>query len=117
MVYDSVYALADEIKDGEEYKQYAEAKEIAFADETTAALIRDYQRLTVETEMYMAAGQTPPPESAEKLSKLLGLLQLDARAMAFLLSEHRFNSVMSDVFRILTESVGLKLDFLSQNEQ
>lgn len=117
MVYDSVYALADEIKRGEEYQQYAEAKKLAFEDETTAALIRSYQKLTVESEMYLAAGQKVPDSTTEELQKLLSILQMNASAMAFLLSEHRFNAVMSDVFRILTQSVDIRLDFLSNNEQ
>lgn len=112
MVYDGVYALANEIKGSEEYKQYAEAKEAAFANDTNAALIKEYQKLMVEVQMYLAAGQQAPAETSERMQQLIQILQMNNEAMAFLLAETRFNSVMSDVFRILTEAVDIKLDFL-----
>lgn len=112
MVYDSVYALANEIKASEEFKQYEEAKKVAFENETNAALIKEYQKLTVEVQMYGTAGQQPPEETNERLKNLIQLLQMNNDAISFLIAETRFNGVMSDVFRILTEAVDIKLDFL-----
>ena len=112
MVYDNVYALANEIKDSEEYQQYAAAKKAAFENETNAALIKEYQKMTVEVQMYATAGPQAPEETTERLKQLIQLLQMNNEAIAFLIAETRFNGVMSDVFRILTEAVDMKLDFL-----
>lgn len=112
MVYDNVYALANEIKASEEFKQYEAAKKAAFEDETNTALIKEYQKMTVEVQMYAAAGQQAPTETTERLKQLIQLLQMNNEAIAFLIAETRFNGVMSDVFRILTEAVDIKLDFL-----
>lgn len=107
MVYDSVYALANELKQSEEYKQYAAAKAVAFEDASTAALIHSYQKLTLESEMYLAAGQPVPEDTAEEARKLIAILQMNETAMTYLIQESRLNGVMKDVFRILMEAVDI----------
>ena len=45
MDYSSTYRLAQDIRDSEEYKTYHELKEQVMAEETTAALVKEYRKL------------------------------------------------------------------------
>ena len=44
MDYSSTYRLAQDIRDSEEYRTYHDLKESVMADETTAALIKEYRQ-------------------------------------------------------------------------
>ena len=111
MLTDDARALADKLKASEQYRTYAEAKERAYAKESTAALLDELSALRVRTQAAAVAGKRDA-EAEEELFRLGELLQFDADAAAYLLAEYRLNALLGDIYRILAEAVGLDLGAL-----
>ena len=109
MEYSAAYRLADEIRRSEEYTTYHGLKESVMADETQAALIREYRRLQMRMQMNMMAGQPNDPEEAQRFSALAGLLFAKPEVNAFLLAEMRLQQTMADIMKIVTEATGLEI--------
>ena len=109
MDYSSTYRLAQDIRDSEEYKTYHELKESVMADETTAALIREYRKLQMTLQMAAMSGTTPIDEDMQRFSGISGLLFAKQEVSAFLLAEMRLQQMTADIFKIVTEAAGLDL--------
>ena len=110
--YDKAYELARLIKDSDEYKQYCAAKEKAFEQEMNRDLYKQYRALSMTVNAAIMAGQEIDEESKQKFQQLTGLLALSPDVNEFMLAEHRLNTMMGDIFKILTDAIDLELDFL-----
>lgn len=113
MVYDTARMLAAQLQASEEYKTYLMAREEAFQNETTKALIAEYQRLQVKLQATMLSGGSNE-EMMQKLQKLGELLQFDDKASRFLIAEYRIKTMLGDVYKILAEAVDVDLSMLEQ---
>ena len=109
MDYSSTYRLAQDIRDSEEYKTYHEMKETVMADETTAALIREYRKLQLSLQMSTVSGQTPEQEDMQRFSGISTLLFSKPEVSAFLLAEMRLQQALADIFRIVTEAADVEM--------
>ena len=74
MDYSTTYRLAQEIRDSEEYKTYHDLKESVMAEETTAALIREYRKLQLTIQMSAMSGNTANEEDMQRFSGISSLL-------------------------------------------
>lgn len=113
MVYDTARKLAEELRASEEYRSYLHAREEAFQNDTTKALIAEYQKLQVRMQAAMLTGSADE-EMMQKLQKLGELLQFDAAASRFLIAEYRIKTMLGDVYKILAEAVEIDLSVLEQ---
>ena len=111
MILDDAKALADKLRDSEEYRAYRDAKARAYASKPTATLLDEFQKLRMKAQAASVAGE-PDKEAAEKLQKLGELLQFDENAAAFLMAEYRLNALIGDIYRLLAEAVDLDLGAL-----
>ena len=111
MLIDDAKTLADKLRVSEEYRTYCEAKERAYAQPATAALLDEFYALRMKAQASSVAG-TPDAEVTEKLQKLGELLQFDAAAAEYLMAEFRLNALLGDIYKILAEAVGLDLGAL-----
>jgi len=109
MDYSSTYKLAQDIRDSEEYKTYHELKESVMAEETTAALIREYRRLQMTIQMSAMSGQTPTGEDTQRFSGISTLLFSKPEVSQFLLSEMRLQQALADIFKIVTEAADVDM--------
>ncbi len=109
MEYSAAYRLADELRRSEEYTTYHSLKETVNADETVAALIREYRRMQIQIQMNAVSGQQTPPEEMQRFSSLSGLLFAKPEVSQFLLAEMRLQQTMADIFKILTDAAGLDI--------
>ena len=109
MDYSSTYRLAQDIRDSEEYRTYHELKESVMADETTAALIREYRKLQMTIQMSVMSGQQADSEDAQRFSGISTLLFSKPEVSSFLLAEMRLQQMLADIFRIVTEAADLDL--------
>jgi cell fate (sporulation/competence/biofilm development) regulator YlbF (YheA/YmcA/DUF963 family) len=107
--YASTYRLAQDIRDSEEYKTYHELKDTVMADETTAALIREYRKLQISLQMAAVSGQQANSEDMQRFSGISTLLFSKQEISAFLLSEIRLQQVLADVFKIVTEAADVEM--------
>ncbi|MBR2822418.1 MAG: YlbF family regulator [Clostridia bacterium] len=109
MEYAAAWRLAEEIKRSEEYRTYHSLKDAVMADETQAALIREYRKMQMEIQMRAVSGQGTPQEELQRFSTLGGLLYSKPEVSQFLLSEMRLQQALADIFKIITDTAGLDI--------
>ena len=109
MDYSSTYRLAQDIRDSEEYKTYHELKEQVMAEETTAALVKEYRKLQMTIQMSAMSGQTADEEDMQRFSGISSLLFSKPEVSRFLLSEMQLQQALADIFKIVTEAADLDI--------
>jgi cell fate (sporulation/competence/biofilm development) regulator YlbF (YheA/YmcA/DUF963 family) len=109
MDYSSTYRLAQDIRDSEEYKTYHGLKDSVMADETTAALIREYRKLQVTIQMAAMTGRTPEAEDQQRFSGITTLLFSKPEVSQYLLAEMRLQQALADIFKIVTEAADVDM--------
>jgi cell fate (sporulation/competence/biofilm development) regulator YlbF (YheA/YmcA/DUF963 family) len=109
MDYSTTYRLAQEIRDSEEYKSYHDLKETVMAEETTAALIREYRKLQMMIQMSAMSGNAANQEDVQRFSGISTLLFSKPEVSQFLLSEMRLQQMLADIFKILTEAADVDM--------
>jgi cell fate (sporulation/competence/biofilm development) regulator YlbF (YheA/YmcA/DUF963 family) len=111
--YDTAYALAREMRESEVYQSYVAAKEKAFEKELNRDLYKQFVQVSREVQAAQFAGQPVSEELQTRFGQLMGVLSLNADVTAFMMTEHRLNQMMSDIFKILADAVDLDLGFLN----
>ena len=109
MDYSSVYRLAQDIRDSEEYRTYHELKESVMAEETTAALVKEYRKLQMTIQMSAMSGGKPEDEDMQRFSGISTLLFSKPEVSRFLLSEMQLQQTLADIFKIVTEAADLDI--------
>lgn len=113
MVYDKANELARLLKESDEFKEYKAAKEKAFANETTASLVKEYHKLQLAAQAAMVSGKKDE-DTMQRLQKIGELLQLDRDASVYLIAEYRLNRTVSDVYKIIAEAIDVDLGALEE---
>ena len=98
MDYSSTYRLAQDIRDSEEYKTYHELKEQVMAEETTAALVKEYRKLQMTIQMSAMSGKAADEEDMQRFSGISSLL-----------FERQLQQALADIFKIVTEAADLDI--------
>lgn len=107
MQYDSAHRLASDIRQSEEYQTYHRLKDDVMADETVAALIREYKKLQLSLQMAAMSGQQPEADDMQRFSGISALLFGKPEVSQYLLAEMRLQQAMADIFKILTDAADL----------
>lgn len=107
MQYDSAHRLASDIRQSEEYQTYHRLREDVMADETVAALIREYKKLQLSLQMAAMSGQQPDSDDMQRFSGISALLFGKPEVSQYLLAEMRLQQAMADIFKILTDAADL----------
>ena len=110
MEYSHAHLLAREIRQSEEYRTYHTLKDEVMADETIAALIKEYKKLQVTLQVAMMSGQQADAEDMQRFSGISSLLFGKPEVSQYLLAEMRLQQAMADIFKIITEAADLGLD-------
>ena len=109
MDYSSTYRLAQDIRDSEEYRTYHDLKETVMADETTAALVKEYRKLQVTIQMAVMSGQQADSEDMQRFSGISALLFSMEEVRQFLMAEMRLQQMLADIFKIVTEAADVDI--------
>ena len=107
MQYDSAHRLAADIRQSEEYQTYHRLKDDVMADETVAALIREYKKLQLSLQMAAMSGQQPDTDDMQRFSGITTVLFAQTEVSQYLLAEMRLQQAMADIFKILTDAADL----------
>ena len=107
MQYDSAHRLAADIRQSEEYQTYHRLKDDVMADETVAALIREYKKLQLSLQMAAMSGQQPDSTDMQRFSGITTVLFAQTEVSQYLLAEMRLQQAMADIFKILTDAADL----------
>ena len=109
MEYSTAHRLAQEIRQSEEYQTYHGMKDSVLADETTAALIREYKKLQVKLQMGAVAGTTPDSDDMQRFQGITALLFGNPTVSRYMLAEMRLQQALADIFKIITEAANIDM--------
>lgn len=107
---DTARVLARDIRQTEEYRDYAAAKEAIGDDQTIKALIKEYKKLQISVQMGAVTGHPANQEDTQRFQALNTLLFADTRTRDVLMNEMRLQRLMAEIFGILTEAAGIDLE-------
>ena len=111
-VYDRARALAEDIRQSDAYKAYKALKDEVYADESAKGLIRQYKKLQFEAQASMMTGQQPDAALMEKLGKTGEVLGFNPKVTEFFAAEYKFQTMISDIYKIIGDACELDMAFL-----
>lgn len=105
--YDHAHNLAHALKESQEFKEYAHIKaEVAEIPELNQMLV-DFQQKQYQFQMLQISGQQPDEELLKSVQDLLGVLNRDPKAAAYLQAEMRFTQMVADIYNIIGDAIKL----------
>jgi len=111
-IYDKAHELARLIKETDEYKEYSAIMNEVYEDEQNKRMINDYKKLNFELQTMIMSGKEVPPEQEDKLKKLGEVLQFNPKITEYFAKEFRFNTLVSDLYKIIGDACDLGVSFL-----
>jgi cell fate (sporulation/competence/biofilm development) regulator YlbF (YheA/YmcA/DUF963 family) len=109
MEYSNAHRLAQDIRQSEEYQTYHALKETVMADETTAALIKEYKKLQVKLQMAAVSGAQADSDDMQRFQGITSLLFTKPEVSQYMLAEMRLQQAVADIFRIVTEAADIDM--------
>lgn len=103
--------LAELLKRSVEYETYIHARDAAYKNKSTKALLVEYRRLQAKLQAAEISGAADEDE-LNKFQKLGELLQLDAAASEYLFAEYRLNALLGGIYKHLAKAVDADLSFI-----
>ena len=110
-IHDKARELAAALRESEAYAQYSEARDAAYENAATKDLLKQYRRMQTKAQAAMLAGKKDE-ETMQQVQRMGEILQMDAKAAAYLMAEYRLSTLLSDVYKILGEAIDLDLSAL-----
>ena len=104
-VYDCANDLAKALRESREFIVLKEEKAKLAGDKTSEDLVNDFLKLSQEIEILKYQKQEVPADKTEQLNKLTGVLNLNPAAIAYLNAFMRFQMMMQDVSKSITDVV------------
>mgnify|MGYP001530148203 CR=1 FL=1 len=101
MEHATAHRLAQEIRQSEEYQTYHALKEEVMADETTAALLKEYKKLQLRLQMAAVSGTQPDNDDMQRFQGISALL--------YLLAEMRLQQEVAGILRIITDAADIDM--------
>lgn len=109
-VMDVARLLAEEIQHSPEYLAFEKAKREAFENETSAALLNEFNRLQTQLQIYAVAGREMDQTDLTRFQQMSALLYATPEPSAYLMSQMRLQKLMADVFSYLSAQAGIPID-------
>ena len=104
-VYDEANNLAKAIQESKEYKEYKKAKEEVQAVPEMKTKIDEFEKIRYEEQLLAMQGEAQSEEKMKKLQELYAILIKEPRIKEYFDKEVRFNVLISDVNKIIGESI------------
>ena len=104
-VYDEANNLAKAIQESKEYKEYKKAKEEVQAVPEMKAKIDEFEKIRYEVQVMSFQGDKKDEEKMKKLQEMYDILMKEPKIKEYFDIEVRFNIMLADVNRIISESV------------
>lgn len=106
-VYDAARALATEIKNSEELKQYEALKVEVSQNSELTEMLNDFQAKQMEMQTKQMLGQELDEGFTAQVQELYGVMMQDPLAAQYLQTELRFSLMMNDVYKILGDVINV----------
>lgn len=109
MEHATAHRLAQEIRQSEEYQTYHALKEEVMADETTAALLKEYKKLQLRLQMAAVSGTQPDNDDMQRFQGISALLFGKLEVSQYLLAEMRLQQEVAGILRIFTDAADIDM--------
>lgn len=109
MEHATAHRLAQEIRQSEEYQTYHALKEEVMADETTAALLKEYKKLQLRLQMAAVSGTQPDNDDMQRFQGISALLFGKLEVSQYLLAEMRLQQEVTGILRIITDAADIDM--------
>ena len=107
-VYDEAHSLAKAIKESNEFKEFDRMRQSIDADKESSDMLKELQELQMQLQAAQLAGQEPDKDLFARFQSLSTMVATKPLAARYLQAQGAFSIMMSDVFNIIGESIGLK---------
>ena len=104
-VYDQANNLAKSIKESKEYLEYKKAKEELKNNPEMKNRVDEFEKIRYDVQVMAFQGEKQDEEKQKKLQEMYQILMQDAKIKEFFDIEVRFNIMLADVNKIISESV------------
>ncbi len=104
-VYDEANNLAKAIKESKEYKEYKKVKEEMEAIPEMKTKIEEFEKIRYEVQVISFQGDKQDEEKMKKLQEMYEILMKEPKIKEYFDIEVRFNIMLADVNKIISESV------------
>ncbi len=104
-VYDEANNLAKAIQESKEYKEYKKAKEEIDAIPEMKTKIEEFEKIRYEVQVISFQGDKQDEEKMKKLQEMYDILMKEPKIKEYFDIEVRFNIMLADVNKIISESV------------
>ena len=103
-VYDEANNLAKAIQQSKEYQEYKKAKEELSTNPEEKKKVEEFEKIRYDIQVMSFQGKDDP-EKMKKLQEMYNILNEDKTIKEYFDIEVRFNIMLADVNRIISESV------------
>ena len=103
-VYDEANNLAKAIQESNEYLEYKKAKENLNSNPEMKQKVDEFEKIRYDVQVMSFQGKDDP-EKMKKLQEMYNILNGDKQIKEYFVIEVRFNIMLADVNRIISESV------------
>lgn len=103
-VYDEANNLAKSIQQSKEYLEYKNVKEKVNSNPEMKKKVDEFEKIRYEVQVMSFQGKEDP-EKMQKLQEMYNILNEDKEIKEYFDIEVRFNIMLADVNRIISESV------------
>lgn len=110
-------ALSRDISLSGEYTEYLQAREKAFENPSTKALIDRYHSLQLKAQGSMLSGKKAENTVVEELQKLGELLQFQPAASRYLMAEYTLHELMAQVYGALGSCLDMDMPYPEEEEE
>ena len=104
-VYDQANNLAKSIQESKEYKEYKKVKEELEAIPEMKAKVNEFEKIRYEVQVMSFQGKNEDEEKMKKLQEMYDILMKEPKIKEYFDIEVRFNIMLADVNKIISESV------------
>ena len=104
-VYDEANNLAKAIQESREYLEYKKAKEDLNSNPEMKKKIDDFEKIRYEVQVLSLKGEKEDQEKMNKLQEMYDILMKEPKIKEYFDIEIRFNVMLADVNKIISESV------------
>ena len=104
-VYDEANNLAKAIQESKEYKEYKSVKEELQAIPEMKTKIDEFEKIRYDVQVMSFQGEKQDEAKIKKLQEMYDILMKDPKIKEYFDIEVRFNIMLADVNKIISESV------------
>ena len=104
-VYDEANNLAKAIQESKEYKEYKKAKDEMVVTPEMKSKVEEFEKIRYEAQVLAFEGKTQDEEKMKKLQEMYEILMKEPKIKEYFDIEVRFNIMLADVNKIISESV------------